>query len=104
MTSTARREAAIQGAAPISQVTPAIQALAAVNQIAQAEAALDRAVQAMRNEGQSWADVAAILGTTRQSAWRKYGLTGEALDCPACRARCRVGHCSNHHPDHADAC
>ena len=48
--------------------------------IARAEDDLDRAVQAMRAEGQSWADVATVLGVTRQSAWRKYGLTGEALD------------------------
>jgi DNA-binding transcriptional regulator YiaG len=46
----------------------------AKRQMDQAEADLAEAIRLMRDdEGLSWADVAAVLGTTRQSAWRKYG-------------------------------
>jgi hypothetical protein len=38
-----------------------------------ADADLSEAIRVMREEGRSWADVAEVLGTTRQSAWRKYG-------------------------------
>jgi len=39
----------------------------------QAEADLTQAVADMRQAGKSWADVAQVLGVTRQSVWRMYG-------------------------------
>jgi predicted DNA-binding transcriptional regulator AlpA len=34
--------------------------------------ALDRAVQAARKAGASWAVIAAVLGVSRQAAWKRY--------------------------------
>jgi hypothetical protein len=54
--------------------TAATQAAVAVQQIQNWEDELAEAIRLMRDEeGASWADVAAVLGVTRQAAWRKYG-------------------------------
>jgi hypothetical protein len=34
-----------------------------------------QAVRAARQRGDSWEDIAAILGTSRQSAWQRYRMT-----------------------------
>lgn len=41
--------------------------------IAKAEADLAAVVQRARDDGMSWAEIAATLGVTRQWVWRKYG-------------------------------
>ena len=40
---------------------------------AELEEGIRQAVEASRDDGYSWADIARILGTTKQSAWERYG-------------------------------
>lgn len=54
-------------AAPLRQIAEAFQ------QTVTAETALTQAVTAARTAGHSWAQVAAVLGVSKQSAQQRYG-------------------------------
>jgi hypothetical protein len=49
--------------------------IAAADAQLKAAAALNRAVRDGRRAGLSWADVGALLGTTRQAAQQRFGAT-----------------------------
>lgn len=57
----------------MATASPRTRASRAVVKIEQAEQDLADAVADMRKQGMTWAEIADVLGVTRQSAWRRFG-------------------------------
>lgn len=60
----------------------------------QAELLLGAGVASYREAGKSWADVAAVTGTTRQGAQRRFG-TATSAPAHGPRCKCQLPGCPN---------